>query len=183
MRVRLRRRSRRRRRSKQADRERNADQKYLRSLLQALQAVRGGDFSARLPTDEVGLAGKIADTFNDIVSGEREDGAATRAGRRDGGTGGKDAQTTPARRQRRGMGRDGRFRQCPDRRSPLANDRGYARDHRGRAGRFATNGPPRCGWASAQGRISALGENRERDDQTAQRVHLRGHARRSRSRH
>jgi len=51
-----------------SDTERDANQKYLRSLLQALQAVRGGDFSARLPTDEVGLAGKIADTFNDIVS-------------------------------------------------------------------------------------------------------------------
>src|SRR5579871_2239258 len=51
-----------------ADGEGAADQKYLRSLLQALQAVRGGDFSARLPTDEIGLAGKIADTFNDIVS-------------------------------------------------------------------------------------------------------------------
>jgi HAMP domain-containing protein/CheY-like chemotaxis protein len=36
--------------------------------LQALQAVRGGDFSVRLPTDDVGLGGKIADTFNDIVS-------------------------------------------------------------------------------------------------------------------
>ena len=49
-------------------REGSPDQKYLRSLLQALQAVRAGDFSARLPTDEVGLAGKIADMFNDIVS-------------------------------------------------------------------------------------------------------------------
>src|SRR5579863_8228190 len=54
--------------SEATDRERNADQKYLRSLLQALQAVRSGDFSARLPTDEVGLAGKIADVFNEIVS-------------------------------------------------------------------------------------------------------------------
>ena len=56
------------RESKQAAGNGSADQKYLRSLLQALQAVRAGDFSARLPTDEVGLAGKIADTFNDIVS-------------------------------------------------------------------------------------------------------------------
>src|SRR5271169_3345098 len=55
-------------RSDASDRERNASQKHLRGLLQALQAVRGGDFSARLPTDEVGLAGKIADAFNDIVS-------------------------------------------------------------------------------------------------------------------
>src|SRR5256885_16520104 len=36
-------------------------------LLRALQAVRAGDFSARLPGAWTGLAGKIADTFNDIV--------------------------------------------------------------------------------------------------------------------
>jgi len=39
-----------------------------RELLAALEAVRAGDFSARLPGDRTGLAGKIADTFNDIVS-------------------------------------------------------------------------------------------------------------------
>src|SRR5690242_12092292 len=39
----------------------------LSSLLQALQAVRNGDFSVRLPADRVGMPGKIADTFNDIV--------------------------------------------------------------------------------------------------------------------
>src|SRR6185437_3800905 len=40
----------------------------LRELLRALQSVRDGDFSVRLPSDEVGLAGKIADTFNHIVA-------------------------------------------------------------------------------------------------------------------
>jgi HAMP domain-containing protein/CheY-like chemotaxis protein/signal transduction histidine kinase len=40
----------------------------MRSLLHALQAMRVGDFSVRLPRDQVGLAGKIADTFNDIVA-------------------------------------------------------------------------------------------------------------------
>src|SRR5579885_2263981 len=40
----------------------------LSQLLQALQAVRVGDFSVRLPADKVGLAGKIADTFNEIVA-------------------------------------------------------------------------------------------------------------------
>src|SRR5215510_9999701 len=39
----------------------------LHELLQALQAVRIGDFSVRLPGDRVGIAGKIADTFNEIV--------------------------------------------------------------------------------------------------------------------
>jgi HAMP domain-containing protein/CheY-like chemotaxis protein/signal transduction histidine kinase len=40
----------------------------LADLLRALQAVRSGDFSARLPSDAVGIEGKIADTFNDIVA-------------------------------------------------------------------------------------------------------------------
>src|SRR5262245_36771565 len=40
----------------------------LRELLRALRAVRDGDFTARLPADWTGVAGKIADTFNDIVS-------------------------------------------------------------------------------------------------------------------
>jgi len=39
----------------------------MRVMLRALQAVRDGDFSVRLPGDQTGLAGKIADTFNDIV--------------------------------------------------------------------------------------------------------------------
>ena len=38
------------------------------NLLHALQAMRVGDFSVRLAHDQVGLAGKIADTFNDIVA-------------------------------------------------------------------------------------------------------------------
>ena len=40
----------------------------VQGLVKALQAVRDGDFSVRLPGDRVGLAGKVADTFNDIVS-------------------------------------------------------------------------------------------------------------------
>jgi HAMP domain-containing protein len=37
-------------------------------LLSALMAVRNGDFSVRLRSDRIGLGGKIADTFNDIVA-------------------------------------------------------------------------------------------------------------------
>ena len=39
-----------------------------RELLRALQAMRDGDFSVRLPGHQVAMAGKIADTFNEIVS-------------------------------------------------------------------------------------------------------------------
>src|SRR5574337_431479 len=37
------------------------------ALLAALTALKKGDFSARLPLNWVGVAGKIADTFNDVV--------------------------------------------------------------------------------------------------------------------
>src|SRR5947207_407104 len=37
-------------------------------LLHALQLMRVGDFSVRLPGDGTGLAGKVADTFNEIVA-------------------------------------------------------------------------------------------------------------------
>jgi HAMP domain-containing protein/CheY-like chemotaxis protein/signal transduction histidine kinase len=44
----------------------------LRKLLRALQAVRDGDFSVRLAGDQTGLAGKVADTFNEIVSSNEQ---------------------------------------------------------------------------------------------------------------
>jgi CheY-like chemotaxis protein/signal transduction histidine kinase/HAMP domain-containing protein len=40
----------------------------LQQLLHGLQALRIGDFSVRLPRDQIGLGGKIADTFNDIAA-------------------------------------------------------------------------------------------------------------------
>src|SRR5688500_355125 len=36
-------------------------------LLTVLSAVRRGDFSARMPSDHLGRAGKVADTLNDVV--------------------------------------------------------------------------------------------------------------------
>ena len=40
----------------------------LSQLLYALRAYKDGDFSVRLPSDWIGVAGKIADEFNEIVS-------------------------------------------------------------------------------------------------------------------
>src|SRR6516165_59713 len=42
-------------------------QECLTAILQGLQTVKDGDFSARLPVSWIGLAGKIADNFNEIV--------------------------------------------------------------------------------------------------------------------
>src|SRR4051812_21816632 len=55
-------------------------------LLHALQAVRVGDFSVRLPSDRIGIAGKIADTFNEIVAANQRmaqqlDGVGAAVGR------------------------------------------------------------------------------------------------------
>ena len=48
--------------------EANQGGEKLCRLLFALQAARNGNFSIRLPTDWTDLYGKVADTFNDIVS-------------------------------------------------------------------------------------------------------------------
>jgi signal transduction histidine kinase/HAMP domain-containing protein len=39
-----------------------------KALLSALAALKSGDFSVRLPVDWVGIAGKTADTFNEVVA-------------------------------------------------------------------------------------------------------------------
>ena len=38
-----------------------------RQLLKVLMAVKKGDFSMRMPVEHTGVAGKIADTLNDII--------------------------------------------------------------------------------------------------------------------
>ncbi|HEV3098778.1 MAG TPA: HAMP domain-containing protein [Candidatus Udaeobacter sp.] len=45
----------------------NGDQLDSKQLLAALTAFKRGDFSAQLPDDWTGLAGKVADTFNDVI--------------------------------------------------------------------------------------------------------------------
>jgi HAMP domain-containing protein len=40
----------------------------LKQLLNALTAFKRGNFSVRLPEDWTGLAGKVADTFNDVIA-------------------------------------------------------------------------------------------------------------------
>ena len=43
----------------------------MQQLLDAMIAVRDGDFSVRLPPHWEGLDGKLADTFNEIVAANR----------------------------------------------------------------------------------------------------------------
>ncbi|WP_193197443.1 HAMP domain-containing protein [Nostoc sp. MG11] len=46
---------------------RDSDNLDLNQLLRTLAAVKQGDFSVRMPIDQTGMAGKIADTLNDII--------------------------------------------------------------------------------------------------------------------
>ncbi|WP_017746250.1 HAMP domain-containing protein [Scytonema hofmannii] len=45
----------------------STDDLNIRELIKVLTAVKKGDFSVRMPIDKTGLAGKAADTLNDII--------------------------------------------------------------------------------------------------------------------
>ena len=49
-----------------------SDADYLGVILQSLQTMKDGDFSVRLPVGWTGLAGKIADNFNEIVKSNEQ---------------------------------------------------------------------------------------------------------------
>src|SRR5882672_12293520 len=53
---------------KQGSRNRSEPSFDAAGVLRALQSMRAGDFTVRLPGDWTGIAGKVADTFNDIVA-------------------------------------------------------------------------------------------------------------------
>jgi HAMP domain-containing protein/CheY-like chemotaxis protein len=48
------------------------DSEYMAVILQGLQTMKDGDFSVRLPVGWTGLAGKIADHFNEIVKSNQQ---------------------------------------------------------------------------------------------------------------
>ena len=79
----------------------------LQNLLQALRAMRAGDFSVRMAGDEDGLLGKIADTFNEIVAANQRMARAARARRPGGRPRGQDPPARAIRPLRRRLGRDG----------------------------------------------------------------------------
>ena len=156
----------------------------LRELLRALQRVRDGDFSVRLPGDWTGLDGKIADTFNEIVAANAEMAARARARRRRSSA----SRARPASASS-SAARSGAWGEMEASVNTLIDDllwpdhRGDARDRRRRPGRPAADHAPRRRRPPARGRVPALGDHRQHDDRAARRVHLRGDARGARGRH
>ena len=153
------------------------------ALLRALQAMQVGDFSVRLPADQTGIAGKIADTFNDIVAtNQRMAQQLERVGEVVGKEG-KTRQRVKLGHAERRLGRDGRLGQHADRRPALADRGSDPRHRRGGQGRSAADRESGRRWPPAEGRIPALGQHRQHHDQAAQRVHLGSDARGARGRH
>jgi HAMP domain-containing protein/CheY-like chemotaxis protein/signal transduction histidine kinase len=70
-------------------------------ILERLQTVRDGDFSVRLPGNWTGLAGKIADTFNEIVTANEQ---IARELKRVGRMVGKEGRTRERARFHQGRG-------------------------------------------------------------------------------
>jgi methyl-accepting chemotaxis protein len=69
----------------------NGSDPWLHDLLHALQAMKVGDFSVRMAGDRLGIEGKLADTFNEIVAvNERMAQQLERVGQRVG----KEGKTT-----------------------------------------------------------------------------------------
>ena len=146
----------------------------LHDLLNALQAMRVGDFSVRMPGNRVGLLGKIADTFNEIVAAnERMAQQLERVGH----VVGREGKT----RQRVKFGwSHGAWGEMENSVNTLIDDLLWPTTEVTRAisavaqgdllqtVRLEVDGRP------LQGEFLALGDHREHDDQAVERVHVRG---------
>ena len=155
----------------------------MEELLEALQAMQAGDFSVRLPASQTGIAGKIADTFNDIVSTNQR---MAQQLERVGEVVGKEGKT----RQRVRLGpRPGAWGEMEASVNTLIDDllwptaRSHPRHRRRGQGRSAADRESGRRRPAAEGRIPALGHHRQHHDQAAQRLHLGSDARGARSRH
>ena len=75
-------------------------------ILASLRAMRDGDFSARLPGHWTGLAGKIADTFNDIAATNQQMAQRIEASGASGGKRRTNARAHAVSPVEGGLGRD-----------------------------------------------------------------------------
>ncbi len=82
----------------------SAPPNFLAVILMALQTMRDGDFSVRLPGAWVGVEGKIADTFNEIVASNQQMAHELRRVGAGGRQGRKDARTHKNARIKRRVG-------------------------------------------------------------------------------
>ena len=152
-------------------------------ILASLRAMRDGDFSARLPGHWTGLAGKVADTFNDIAATNQQ---MARELKRVGQVVGKEGRTRERMRFQQSKAAWGEMEVSVNTLVDdlvAADDRSDARDCGCGERKFDADGAVGCGWTSAGRRVFAVGEHREHDDSAAGRVHGGSDARGARSGH
>ena len=93
----------------------------LHELLAALQAMRAGDFSVRMPGDQLGIDGKIADTFNEIVAANQRMAQQLERVGQVVGREGKTRQRVKFGLRSGAWARHGKLRQHADRRPAVAD--------------------------------------------------------------
>ena len=152
-------------------------------ILASLQRMQEGDFSVRLPGSWVGLPGKIADTFNDIVAANEQMADELK---RVGQAVGKEGRTRERTRLREAKGAWGEMEISVN---TLVDDLLRPTTEVTRAiaavaqGNLNENSTARRGRPPARRRIPPLRQHRQHHDSAAERLHFRSHARGPRSRH
>ena len=150
-------------------------------LLKTLIAFKRGDFSVRMPVDQTGVDGKIADALNDILELNQKMVSEFDAHQQGGGQGRQDHAASLHRIGDRSLGGLRGIGQQPDRRSGAAFDRSRARDRRGGERRSVANHVARSGRASAARRVSAHGARGEHHGGSVEFVRVGSDARGARS--
>ena len=121
----------------------------LHELQQAMEAMRAGDFSVRLPAGRDGPLGRIAVLFNEIVAANQRMAQQLERMGKSVGEQGRTRQRVKFGISDRRLGRHGGLGQHADRRSAVADHRGDARDRRGGPGRPLAD---HARWTSTAGR-------------------------------
>jgi len=153
-----------------------------RKLLRVLQAVRDGDFSVRLASDQTGLAGqgsRYLQRDRGVQSAPGARAGACRADRRQGRQAPSPHGERPALRC---LGRDGSLGEYPHRRPAVADGGGHAPPFSAVAkGDLHQTMNLEVDGRPPQGRIPQIRHDRQHDDRADERLHFRGDARRTRS--
>ena len=153
------------------------------AILASLQTMRDGDFSVRLPGSWIGLAGKIADTFNEIVAANQQ---MAQELKRVGQVVGKEGKTRERARFYESRGAWGEMEVSVN---TLVEDLLRPTTEVTRAiaavaqGNLDADRAAGRRWTAAGRRVPALRQHRQHDDSAAGRVHRRSDARGPRSRH
>ena len=119
------------------------------TILAGLQTMRDGDFSVRLPGSWTGLAGKVADTFNEIVAANQQMADELKRVGQVVGKEGRTRERTRFHESRGAWGENGDFGQHVGRGFAAANHGSYPCHRCCCSGQLDPDRPAGRGWATA----------------------------------